>query len=239
MLQLRPALLVSIVCTALLPSAIAATQLLPLNFVFSGSTPGAASPWLSATFEDGPLPDSVRLTLDATNLTGTEFAASWYFNLNPSLDPASLTFSFVSNPTALGLNNIHTGVNAFKADGDGHYDILLDFPPPPGSFAQKFTAGETVILDIQRVGGLTVADFLFESVQSSGNGTYVSAAHVQGLSGGGSAWIGTPPTAAIPEPPLVAAVLGAGLVLSLARRHWPARSPRHSRYDTGERISRV
>lgn len=201
--------------------AVVESLALTLDFVFSGDTPGGTPPlWLR--LQDGPGPNTVRVTLDAGGLVGSEFAAKWYLNLNPAYDPASLGFSLVSNPTALGLGDIQTAANAFKADGDGHYDILVDFPPPPGSFPAKLTAGEAVVLDITRAGGLTLSDFLFESVMSSGNGVYLTAAHVQGIAGGGSAWVGAPALVQIPEPSTYAlwftvAVVAVGLFRRRAR----------------------
>ncbi len=202
--------------------AVALIESIPLNYVFSptdGSVRPAntTSPWLVLHLEDGFGPNTVRLTLDASGLSNVEFASNWYVNLNPALNATQLSFSIVSNPTALSLGDIRTGTNAFKADGDGHYDILFDFPPPPGSFPAKLTAGEKVVVDVTRIGGLSLSDFHYQSVESTGNGVYYTAAHIQGI-GADSAWIGATelsPPAPIPEPSAYVAFMG-GVVLFFA-----------------------
>ncbi len=185
----------------------AAQQIIPLNYVFSGATPAASAPWLTLKLEDRN-PTTVRLTMDAAGLSGQEFVSAWYVNFNPVLNATGLNFSIISNPTQLSNGNIDTGTNAFKADGDGKYDILFDFPPPPGAFAAKFTAGEKVVVDVSRASGLSTSDFLYQSVESSGNGVYFTAAHIQGI-GNDSAWVGA---SAIPEPSTYALMAG-GVVL--------------------------
>jgi hypothetical protein len=124
------------------------------------------------------------------NLVGTEFVSEWAFNLDPALNPASLGVTVVNNAASVP-NSVGLGTNWFKADGDGYFDILFDFPPPPGEFGGKFTAGETVIYDFT-LAGLAASSFDFGSAPGGGNGTWKSAAHVQGIGTGGnySGWIG-------------------------------------------------
>jgi hypothetical protein len=188
---------------------------MPLNFTFTGTAAANPVP-LTLTLQDGLAPNTVRLTLDATNLSGNEFVSGWYINLNPAFDPSQLTFSFVSNPLPPGvftLSGIQTGTNAFKADGDGFYDILFSLPPPPGGFANEFHSGETMVVDVTRAAGLSVADFNFQSVMGGGTGTYFTAAHIQGVGadGGLSNFTGasaTPTQTSIPEPSVVSLCLG-------------------------------
>ena len=142
------------------PLARATTNILNLYFTLAGKAPGGGLPWLTRTLQDGFQPNSVRLTFDAINLVGNEFVSAWYFNLNPDLNPTTLSFSLVSNPTALTVSSIGAGSNTFKAGSGGYYDLLVDFPTPPGAFSAKFTAGEKVIIDVTRSGGLSVGDFL-------------------------------------------------------------------------------
>lgn len=205
-LLLASALIVS------LPAVQAATGLLELDYLFSGTAPVGATPALTVTFEDGLAPSTVRITLTALNLSADEFISAWYLNVSPSIDPTQLTFSLVSNPTQLTLGDIGKGTNAFKADGDGFYDLILDFPPPPGTFAAKFTAGEQVVVDVTRTGGLSVGDFFYQSAPGGGNGTYFSAAHVQGIGGGESGWLGATAAEMIPIPESSASALILGTV---------------------------
>src|SRR6266478_9248269 len=108
----------------------------PVTYYFnhefsSGTSPASpTTPWLTAVFQD-VAPGTVSLTLTAPHLTGSEFVSGWYFNLNPVLDPTLLTFSA---PASLNyaLPGISESVNAFKADGDGKYDVLLSFSTSGG-----------------------------------------------------------------------------------------------------------
>jgi hypothetical protein len=168
----------------------ATTITLDLDLEFSGGTPpNGATPWITATIDDSlGGPNGVRLTMSAINLVGNEFIDDWYFNLDPALDPTLLSFSYVGGQAA---NNINIGVNAFQADGDGKFDIQFDFPPP-GQFTAKFTAGEQSIYDLMYIAPITASSFDFNSVEGGGNGTYTSAAHIQGIDPDASlsGWIG-------------------------------------------------
>ncbi len=193
-----------------------------LEYIFSGlpTQPQGTLPWLSVKLEDGGglAANTVRLTFDATNLYGTEFASHWYMNLKPALNAGDLSLSLVANPTGLTLSNIEKGVNAFKADGDGYYDLHFDFPPPPGNFASKFTTGEKFVVDVSLTNGLSVSDFFYQSVNSTSNGTYYSAAHIQGIDGSDntSVWVGA--TAVIPEPSTYALLLSGAVLAGVAVR---------------------
>ena len=68
-------------------------------------------------------------------------------------------------------------MNAFKADGDGYFDIMFDFPQEE---EERFTIGETVVYDITYVEPIDVYAFDFVSDTGGGQGTYHSAAHIGG-----------------------------------------------------------
>jgi hypothetical protein len=185
-----------------------------LDIEFSGATPpaSATTPWIVATFEDigGGV---VRLTMSAPNLTGTERVGEWDFNLDPTLNPNSLLFDRRDDldGNTVVVDDINTGVNAFKADGDGFFDIQFLFDAQsPGSFQD----GEQVIFDISGIAGLDCLDFNFDSFSDNGgHGPFKSAAHVQsiGPSGANSGWIAPSgnTTTAVPVPPsIVLAGLG-------------------------------
>jgi hypothetical protein len=202
----------------------ATTLTLGLDVEFSGATPPASgtTPWVTATFDDSfGGPNTVRLTMTADNLTGGangENLELFYFNFDPSLDPNGLTFTAVdvsaSDPeNGSGNNGIFTGANAFTANGDGSYDFIFNFPPPPGSGASRFTGGESVIYDITYTSAINANSFNFFSDEGGGQGTYLAAAHIQKINGNDSGWIGV-----VPEPS-TGLLVGMGLVgLAIRRR---------------------
>lgn len=194
----------------------ATTITLGLDFEFSGGqAPAGSTPWVTAQFDDSVGgPNTVRLTMSAVNLSGygsnPELIAEMSFNFDPALDPTQLTFTDVSSPT-VGTTVVSTGVDAFKADGDGFFDILFDFPPPPGNTSSRFGPGEVVVYDLTYTSPIDVNSFAFLSSMGGGTGSYYAAAHIQNTTGagtGGSGWIGA---TVVPEP-ASALLLGGGLL---------------------------
>ncbi len=198
-----------------------------LNFEFSNGTPPAGgTPWVTVTIDDAADAvgaNGVRVTVSNVGLVGTENVTELSLNLDPALDPTALTFiavdmSAVGSPAGDPNDfSFSTGVDAFQADGDGKFDMLLDLPPPPGQAAARFQAGETIVFDLDLGAPLSASDFDFSSAPGGGQGTFKAAAHVQGIGEGGedSGWIGP-----VPEPGaawLLALGLG-GLLASRSRR---------------------
>ncbi len=201
--------------------ATANTLVLGLDVEFSGATPPASgtTPWVTAIFDDATGDsNSVLLTMTAGNLTGTENLELFYFNFDPVLNPNDLIFTAIdvsaSDPeNGKGDNGIFTGVNAYMANGDGSYDIAFNFPPPPGSAANLFVGGETVIYELTYTSAIDANSFNFFSDEGGGQGTYLAAAHIQRINGTDSGWIGV-----VPEPG-TASLLGLGLCgLAAAKR---------------------
>src|SRR5262245_48711664 len=98
-----------------------------LDLEFSGGVaPGSPTlPWVRGTFEsEGG--GTVLFTLTAPNLTNPERVTSFYFNFNDALNVQNLSFQLVSAGN-FTVPTINLGQNSFKADGDGRYDIRLDF----------------------------------------------------------------------------------------------------------------
>jgi hypothetical protein len=205
-------------CVALM-SASAYAVSFGLEIEYTGAfEPEGPMPWLAATFEDTGT-NEVTLTMDATNLRGSEFVGGWYFNVDETFlpDPLALDFDYQSGPIA----SVARGANRFMAGnnlGDG-FDIRFNFPQPSGS---RFGAGQISIYEIsinptfgldpdgQPLDGLVAESFNFVNEPRIGTGTFFSAAHVQGIgpSGDDSGWIAATGTTDIPE---AASVLSLGL----------------------------
>ncbi|HSW46545.1 MAG TPA: PEP-CTERM sorting domain-containing protein [Phycisphaerae bacterium] len=180
---------------------------------FSGGTPPSGSPpWLTATFDDGGGSGLVVMTLIATNLTGDEFVSGWYLNLSPTLSPASLIFSAPTKVGSFTTPGISKGVNQFKADGDGKYDILFSFATSGGA-SSRFTSGDSIRYTVTGIASLTENDFDVLSFPAGGHGPFTMAAHVQGIGPGGalSGWVATPE-------PMTSALLILGSLGFLRRR---------------------
>jgi hypothetical protein len=205
-----------LLCMGLLKSE-GAILLFELNHAFSGTSPAGTAPWMTGTVDDSfGGPNTVRLTLHAGHLIGSEFVSGFYLNFNPLLDVSAFSFALIANPTDLTVGDISTGNNFFQADGDGRYDIFFDFPTMGGP--GRFTQGETVIVDLTHTSPIDAASFNFDSLPSGGAGPFFAAAHVQSILGGSSGWISA--TTAVPEPQTILLVLGgaAGLLFHRARR---------------------
>lgn len=164
------------------------------NFEFSGASPPAgAAPWLRVVFNDFGGVGSVDMTFTALNLVGTEFVRFAMFNLDPALAPTSLIFSAPVKTGVFSDPIVSTGVNAFQADGDGLFDIQLQFDQSPP--ANRFDAGDSVKYTITGIAGLTANSFNFNSAPGGGAGSFPVAAHVQGIGPGGglSGWVAPEP----------------------------------------------
>ncbi len=192
----------------------AATVEFDSSIEFSGGTaPVGVPPWLKATFDDGGGSGKVNLKFEATNLTGTEFVSNLYFNLDPALDPTQLVFGAVSKTGTFDDPTFDTGKDAFKADGDGNYDLLVEFSnAPPGT---RFGAGDALSVDISGIASLTASSFNFLSAPAGGHGPFYTAAHVQAIgAAGGSGWV------TVPEPAtwILGSLASVGAALGSRRR---------------------
>lgn len=185
-----------------------------LGQTYSGNSPvSPQSPWLQATFED-IAGGKVRLTMEALNLTGSEFVGIWTFNLNPAYSPSDLFFDqAVTDPgqaEAEAIRHNPTGQN-YKAGPEKHFDIKFEMENSAGP--DRFTSGERLIYDIGLTGRtLTAADFLFRN-QKTGSAAddWYSAAHVQAIgAANNSGWIGATVVHQNEDPPPPHAVADGG-----------------------------
>ncbi len=207
MKRITIALFIACLCASNLNAAIVSYD---IDTVFTGCAPEGAGFWLNVTFDDEGTAGSVNMTLTATNLTGNEKVGQLYLNLDPVLSPTSLSFS---SPTQFGTFDtpaISKGVDGYKADGDGYFDVLFDFSTSEG---HEFGVGESVSYVISGISTLTAESFEFISYnkQDSKIG-YLVAAHVQSIGpAGNSGWV------TVPEPATLA-ILGIGSLLFLRKR---------------------
>jgi hypothetical protein len=146
---------------------------------------------LVATFQNMGA-DTVQLTLQANfgvappAGTTNPHVKVWTFNvLDSFVDPMgqSLTSGdfMVTSGGAL-VTSIGVKKDDFKADGDGFFDIEINFD------GVNFDQNDTIVIKITDP-GLDETDFLSYSVGGD-KGAYYSAAHIGGGQGGNSFWVG-------------------------------------------------
>lgn len=189
-------------------AAHAAPVVITLDREFSGgANPTGPAPWGTATFTDTGA-NTVQLTLTrSSTLTSGEFIRTWLFNLAPSLNPASLSITQNSGPTAASA--VRTGSptdNAFRGDGGSFFDFKFDWPT--SNTANRFDGDWVSAVFTLSMTGLNASSFIDLGVGAgnSPNGLY-TAAHIQGIPPEGSGWV-TGNVVIVPLPP--AAWLGLG-----------------------------
>jgi len=192
----------------------AATVDMGMDFTFSGAPPASpTTPWSNSRYQDNG-DGTVNLTLSNPNLTGTENASGVYLNFKDSLNVNNLSFSVVSSSGSFTLpSSINLSKNGNKADGDGFYDILINFTTG-GTTSQTFGAGDSLTYKISYTSAISASDFEFKSAMGGGAGSYYAAEHVQNTLGGGTGggWIGANNFVVVPESSLG---IAAGLFLAV------------------------
>ncbi|WP_028581841.1 PEP-CTERM sorting domain-containing protein [Desulfogranum japonicum] len=176
-----------------------------LDTEISGATPASAP--IVLTFDDS-VSGTVSITMDASSLTLGEAITGIYLNYTGDLSVLT-SFSSSVDPS---VPTVSMAYDSYKADGDGFFDILLEWG------VNDFDAGEIFSIDFMAPG--IMADYFNAfSVPGGGNGTWVAAAHVQSIGDGDfSGWMaGT--TSQVPEPATML-LFGAGIagLASLRRK---------------------
>lgn len=182
-------------------SAHASLSFVPTNNISGDNIAGS----LTADFTD--VSGGVQLVITSNLASGENLqpAKALYFNFNPSKDPmlSSLTFTLTGNTNFSQQATVTTGADAYKADGDGNYDILFVYS------TNAFAGGQSQTYKITGT-NISASDFIYQSVGGA-NGSWYAAAHVQNTPGtSGSGWVGATIT---PTPiPAAAWLLGSGLM---------------------------
>jgi hypothetical protein len=178
--------------------------------------------WLKATFEDVST-NVVRLTLD-NQLTGNEFLGKGgvYFNIDSVISVDEIEWA-ASGPFDASID---FGTDAYKADGDGFFDMLVSFGADESTRWHGGGATRTFTLTYEGAAGVfNEESFRYLSSGEggkNGNSNYFGlpvAAHVQGLgpNANDSTWITS--STAIPEPSALAAWGVLSLIGGLYLRH--------------------
>jgi PEP-CTERM motif len=186
--------------------------MIDLSVSHNGTAPSGSTPWLTADFESTTA-GTVTLTL-TNNMPSGEFTPIMLFNT--TVDPANLTFSYVSGPTPnpAPTGGSTTGDASIKA---GTFNV--EFQWTTANNANRFSGGTTVVETItDATDSITAASF--NALSTGSQGGFLSASKIQGIPSGMTTASGTIVNgAAVPEPSSVLmAVMGFAGVIGLVHR---------------------
>ena len=208
----RKVWLAVIVMAAVVTNVNAGLVTLALSEVFEGTVdPSGPAPWITAVFDDEDSAGSVKLTISASLPDLDEKVGALY--LNSDVNPDDLNFSDpIAESGSFGYPTVSQGLNAYKAGGDGYYDIMIDFITDD---AQAFNNFDSVSYMITAP-GITAASFNVLSNPGKGGNTepFLAAAHIQGLgsSNAFSSWI------TVPEPATMALLTMGSVMCYITRK---------------------
>jgi MYXO-CTERM domain-containing protein len=169
------------------------TSTVSLNTVYTGATPAGTPPWLTATFtQTGSNTGTLALTSNLTSpnflqgLASSHATVGWAFYFDQSLS------SIICASGTCGNSNSGFNAGGFNTGPVGG-TFNLGFGWGPGS-SNRFVTGSSAVYDLTFSGALTGNPF------GTNSGGFMSVAHVQGITVGGSGWIvnGTPMSVAEP-----------------------------------------
>lgn len=167
---------------------------------------------LTVTVND--IAGGVELAFQNNFLDAGAWPGAFYFNT---------TFAPLTNGAgscvlcaSIGTPSFEFGSDAFKADGDGKYDIRINMDN-----GNRLTPGESATMRILADNaGFNAASFLSLSAPDGGHGPFQAALHLQALPRGGSDWLSatgnTVVVTQVPEPGSI--LLFATALLGGARR---------------------
>jgi hypothetical protein len=194
-----------------------------LDNMYAGTVaPSATLPWVKATFTDIDA-THVSLKLDAVGLVSSEFVSEWAFNIDPQIDPSTVSFTQTSHLNYAGYSSTSvTAVANGSGAGPAHgFDIDFGLGTSQSS---RFGVAAEVIYTLTRAAGLSAANFNFSN--ASGSTITTTAAHVQSIGAEGefSAWVdpsgpGIVSTTPVPEASTVAVPIFAAVAAGFAIYH--------------------
>jgi hypothetical protein len=203
----------------IVPVSNAAT--LELGHIFSDTpvAPDLSGPWLTVATTNLAA-NQIQVDLTADRLSDPEYISEWYLNLDPALNPGDLSVSASLLSGAFNVPaaaSLLVATDAYKADGDGHYDIKVIFDSSDGT-GFRFTDGDSLRLTLTYTGAgsFNESSLVFPSSPDGGTGPFLAAAHINatGLDDTGSVWV-----AAVPEPSVAMnLLLAVGALLAIRRR---------------------
>jgi hypothetical protein len=159
-IKILKVLMVSI-ALGVMSQAQAAIVTFNLNSSLGDVPPDGPAPYATITLDDAGSAGTVQMTVSAAGTIGAAFISKLYLNFDASLDMGLLDFTYDAGSTGPEPKSIATGSDEYRTCGSGGlYDIALNFPKRQ---RDRFTAGQTVVIQITSPEAMTASSFNFLS----------------------------------------------------------------------------